>query len=203
MSTRALVVADDPLARRGLVDRLQERLIISACPPSDAKHRTMSFGASVVIWDLGAGATDVRAFEATNLSASAIALSSQPEVTAALLAAGANAVLERSVSTSMLISALVGVQAGLRVVEPSLLVLPASDAARIPRPPAGARELTPRELEVLGHLAGGLSNKRIGVALGISSHTAKFHIGAILTKLDATTRTQAVVRAVQWGLVNI
>ena len=56
-------------------------------------------------------------------------------------------------------------------------------------------ELTPRELDVLALMAEGASNKTIARRLGISVHTAKFHVGSILEKLDATGRTDAVLHA--------
>jgi len=63
--------------------------------------------------------------------------------------------------------------------------------------------LTPRELEVLSAMADGASNKAIARRLGISFHTAKFHVAAILAKLDADSRTEAVTRAAQLGLVML
>ncbi len=72
-----------------------------------------------------------------------------------------------------------------------------------PRRPDGAAgvDLTPREQEVLGLLAEGLSNKLIAARLGISEHTAKFHVNALLDKLGAETRTEAVVTAARRGLL--
>ena len=63
--------------------------------------------------------------------------------------------------------------------------------------------LTPRELEVLAAMAAGASNKAIARRLGISFHTAKFHVAAILAKLDADSRTEAVARAAHLGLVML
>jgi two-component system, NarL family, nitrate/nitrite response regulator NarL len=63
--------------------------------------------------------------------------------------------------------------------------------------------LTPRELEVTGLLAEGLSNREIGSRLGISDHTAKFHVNSILQKMGAGKRVGAVVRAAQLGLIQI
>ena len=63
--------------------------------------------------------------------------------------------------------------------------------------------LTPRELEVLAAMADGASNKAIARRLGISFHTAKFHVAAILAKLDVDSRTEAVTRAAQLGLVML
>ena len=63
--------------------------------------------------------------------------------------------------------------------------------------------LTPRELEVLALLAEGLSNKAIARRLGISVHTAKFHVGALMDKLDAVGRTDAVAHAVRRGVIHL
>jgi DNA-binding NarL/FixJ family response regulator len=63
--------------------------------------------------------------------------------------------------------------------------------------------LTPREHEVLAAMADGACNKVIARRLGISLHTAKFHVAAILAKLDADSRTEAVARAAHLGLVML
>ena len=64
-------------------------------------------------------------------------------------------------------------------------------------------ELTPRELDVLALMAEGASNKTIARRLGISVHTAKFHVGSILEKLDATGRTDAVLHAARRGVIEL
>lgn len=63
--------------------------------------------------------------------------------------------------------------------------------------------LTPRELEVLRMLADGLANKQVALQLGISEHTAKFHVSQILAKLGAGTRTEAVTIGIRRGLVPV
>lgn len=63
--------------------------------------------------------------------------------------------------------------------------------------------LTPRELQVLRMLADGLGNKEIAAQLGISEHTAKFHVAQILAKLGAHSRTEAVAFGMRRGLVPI
>ena len=63
--------------------------------------------------------------------------------------------------------------------------------------------LTPRELEVLRVLALGLANKEIGSKLGISEHTVKFHVAAILGKLGASSRTEAVAIGIRRGLIFV
>ena len=99
------------------------------------------------------------------------------------------------------VAAVAAVRAGLSVFDPSLI------AART-SPGMGAvasegEQLTPRELEVLRLMAEGLPNKGIGRALGISDHTAKFHVGAILGKLEAQSRAEAVMHAARRGLLPL
>lgn len=94
--------------------------------------------------------------------------------------------------------------AGLRLALPGeaasvAIVSRDRDTAREP----GDVELTPRELDVLALLAEGASNKLIARQLGISVHTAKFHVGSILDKLDATGRTDAVAHAARRGVINL
>ena len=63
--------------------------------------------------------------------------------------------------------------------------------------------LTPRELQVLTLLAEGISNKAIARRLGISVHTAKFHVGALIDKLDAVGRTDTVAHAARRGVIQL
>jgi DNA-binding CsgD family transcriptional regulator len=72
-------------------------------------------------------------------------------------------------------------------------------------PPGAASDLalTTRELEVLALLAEGASNKLIARRLGISSHTAKYHVGSLLEKLDAVSRTDAVAQAARIGVLQL
>ena len=69
--------------------------------------------------------------------------------------------------------------------------------------PAYTEPLTEREIEVLGLLAEGLSNKGIATRLGISDQTVKFHVASISGKLGTHTRTETVRRAVRRGLITL
>jgi DNA-binding CsgD family transcriptional regulator len=71
-------------------------------------------------------------------------------------------------------------------------------------PPADVEvSLTPREVEVLALLAEGASNKMIARRLDISVHTAKFHVGSLIDKLDAVGRTDAVAHAARLGVIHL
>lgn len=73
-------------------------------------------------------------------------------------------------------------------------------------PAAAAQEgspLTARELEVLRLVARGLVNKEIAAELGVSTHTVKYHLAAVLAKLGAGSRTEAVARGIRTGLVPL
>ena len=67
----------------------------------------------------------------------------------------------------------------------------------------GGHELTARELEVLGLIVRGQSNKEIGGSLSISEATVKTHINSILSKMGVTDRTQAATAAIQRGIVHL
>jgi DNA-binding CsgD family transcriptional regulator len=102
------------------------------------------------------------------------------------------------------LAALLSEVPGLRLARPdetadvALVSLRAADM-----PPEQDSALTPRELEVLNLVAEGASNKTIARRLGISVHTAKFHVGSLLDKLDATGRTDAVTHAARLGVIQL
>ncbi len=101
------------------------------------------------------------------------------------------------------LAALLGGIAGLRLVAAGE---PADAVLASPEPAAGARDemaLTQREQEVLTLLAEGASNKLIARRLGISVHTAKFHVGSLLNKFDAVGRTDAVAHAARLGVLQL
>ena len=69
--------------------------------------------------------------------------------------------------------------------------------------PGGIDDLTPREMDVLRLLAEGLPNRKIGERLAINERTVKYHVAAILAKLEAANRTEAVMRAIERGLITV
>jgi DNA-binding CsgD family transcriptional regulator len=100
------------------------------------------------------------------------------------------------------VAALLGRVAGLSLAAPGRHA-DVAVVSRDRRNEAPEVELTPRELDVLALMAEGASNKAIAKQLGISVHTAKFHVGSILDKLDATGRTDAVAHAARRGVIHL
>lgn len=111
--------------------------------------------------------------------------------------------LRRDASEAELVAAVRAVGAGLSVFEASLTARFLHSHGPLAPGSAGDAALTEREREVLELLALGLPNKGIALRLGISEHTAKFHVGTILSKLGAASRTEAVMVAARRGLLPL
>lgn len=200
---RALVVGDDPLVRQGFVARLADHAAGQASTHEDIPDALDDVEANLVLWDLGPRPVAPSA-GALDFTVPVVALVPHGSSARDLLAAGANGVLRRDVSTERLVHALGTVLHGLAVIDPVLLDErgPSAPSARL-APDLEFEALTARETEVLELVAAGLSNKQIAEELGISAHTVKFHVNAILSKLDVHSRTEAVVKAMQLGVVLV
>jgi len=111
------------------------------------------------------------------------------------LKAGAQAYLLKGMSDTELLDAIRNVHAGLRYLPQPVLESLAS------RPPKS--DLSERELEILRLIVKGMSNKRIGVSLGITEATVKWHVNMILSRLNVSDRTQAAVAALNRGIVEL
>jgi DNA-binding NarL/FixJ family response regulator len=121
---------------------------------------------------------------------------------------GAISILPRSAEGREVVAAIDAAAHGLAVLPRSLVDLFLELGSPGPdQPPqeidAEHPRLTARELEVLTAMADGMSNKAIARRLGISFHTVKFHVAALLTKLEADTRTEAVAKAAHLGLIML
>lgn len=115
------------------------------------------------------------------------------------------AALRRDATGGEIVEAIHAVGGGLVALDRRLAGSALGVAGVAPAPDDGGTEieepLTPREIEVLQLLAQGLPNKTIARQLHISEHTAKFHVSAIMVKLGAASRTEAVTRAARRGLL--
>jgi len=204
-SLRVFVVAGDPLARAGLIAMLQDQPgveIVGQGASADAVSGALSAAdPDVILWDTAPDASEgldrLAALDAP--AHPLVALVSAPADAAEALAAGARGVLPRDAPPEVLGVALQAAAAGLVVSDPAFAAeaWPGRERGAAPL----VEDLTPRELEVLQLLAEGLSNKEIARRLGTSEHTVKFHVNAILGKLGAHSRTEAVTRAARLGLI--
>jgi DNA-binding NarL/FixJ family response regulator len=201
---RVVVVGEDPLARSGLVALLasaDELSLAGQSAPDEAAALLRTTEADVVLWDTGVEThDDLEALQdiAARNGPALIVLTVGEGRVPDLLGAGARGVLTRDTDARRLIAALQAAALGLVVVDERF-----SEGALRRRSAAEplVDALTPREIEVLQLIGQGLSNRAIAQRLAISEHTAKFHVNAILGKLGAQTRAEAVAQGVRSGLL--
>ncbi len=132
----------------------------------------------------------------------------QNDSVALALRSGVRGVLSRRAAANEILAAVEAVAAGVVVLHPDIVntlltLLPLRESPDPRLTPSLLQSLTPREIEVLGMLALGLGNKTIAKRLGISDHTVKFHVSSIFTKLNASTRTEAVAVGARLGLIML
>ncbi|BFM25360.1 response regulator transcription factor [Microbacterium sp. che218] len=114
------------------------------------------------------------------------------------IAAGASGYLLKAAPEAELIAGIRAVAAGEVALAPSVARVLVGQAGRAQKVPT----LTPREVEVLSHVAEGLSNREIGVRLHLGEATVKTHLLKAFAKLDVADRTRAVTRAMELGILR-
>jgi DNA-binding NarL/FixJ family response regulator len=182
---RVAGVADDYQSLVGLADRSRADVVLTQKMPTPLDWRAQNDGTA---WVLFLDPTSERA----SLEA---------------LAAGASGILPPSADLTAIV-------ATVRMVADGLMVFPRKFFAALSGGDEFAKmalsetdgdhlRLSKREMAVLMAMADGLSNKEIARRLGISFHTAKFHVASILEKIEADSRTEAVIKAAQLGLVML
>ena len=183
-------VADDPAALLRLIEQRQVDVVLVDVVLADAPSRLAE-------WRMRHERTAVVVLVDGTEPADAIAA----------LQAGADAILPRAAGRDEIVVTIKALGSGLAVLPRAVLATLLEGSSLTDEAAAGNdatdARLTPRELEVLAAMADGASNKAIARRLRISFHTAKFHVAAILAKLDADSRTEAVTRAAQLGLVML
>jgi DNA-binding NarL/FixJ family response regulator len=208
---RVFLIAASPLARAALQNRLKTQgvKIVGGAPAinllggefSDAQPDVLlvdASGESLETTIDSLADSDLAAEIPIVLLTDAAAPAASPQA----LHVGIRALLPSEISADQLAAALQAAAAGLVVLHPTEVPAVFPAAAPASRPPAELTEpLTRREREVLQMLAAGLANKEIAARLKISDHTAKFHVAAILGKLGAASRTEAVALGIRRGLV--
>lgn len=208
---RVLLIDDHALFRIGLRELLERRGIevIAAVGECDQGMRLVAETApDVVLLDLRmphvSGLDLLRRLRAANGTMPVVMLTTSADERDLLdsLRSGAQGYLLKDMEPDELIAALGEVVAGETVVARELTGVLAKAVRRDPVPGAGCAfaDLTPREREILCHLAAGQSNKTIARVLGICDGTVKLHVKAILRKLDIHSRVEAAVMAVEKGM---
>lgn len=209
---RILIVDDHPVVRDGLVAMLGTQpdlgVVGTAADGAEDVRRVLELGPAVVLLDLEMpemdGVEALRQIRAASAEAHVIVFTAfdTDERILAAIQAGASGYLLKGTPRDELFRAIRVVSQGGSLLQPvvaSRLIQRLSHAARSP----AADSLTPRELEVLRLIAQGKANKEIAAALTVTERTAKFHVSAILAKLGATNRTEAVKIAARRGLVKL
>jgi DNA-binding NarL/FixJ family response regulator len=120
----------------------------------------------------------------------------------AVLQAGANGYVLKTAKTDDLIQAVRDVHEGKSALDPSVTQKLMSNLFKRSEKTAAVEPLTDRELDVLRLAAKGFTNKAIGLQLNISDRTVQGHLAHIFAKLQATSRTEAVMRAVSLGWIS-
>jgi DNA-binding NarL/FixJ family response regulator len=170
-----------------------------AAAPGIELTSSLEDSADVTVADLEEGAT-----EEEWPAGPSVLLVASPTEFASLRITGdvPRAYLLKEATADELAAAVSAVARGLVVFDPSLATLIANRPHEHPLLLEGS-VLSDREIEVLGLVAAGLPNKGIARQLGISEHTVKFHVGTILGKLGAASRTEAVTLAVRGGILPL
>lgn len=205
----AIIVVDDhPIVRQGLVATLDDEsdleVVGSAGSAEDALTLAARLSPNVILLDLELpGLSGVEAIpRLLEISPSSrilvfTAYDTDERVLRAVRA-GAAGYLLKGAAVAEITGAIRTVAKGGTALAPSA----AATLAGALRAPRGAGPLTSREREVLRLIAQGLPGKQIAGALGISERTVKFHTAALIRKLGADNRAQAVALAAQRGLLE-
>lgn len=213
---RVLLIDDHALVRRGIEELLQSRgvqVVASVSSGEEGVQRARELSCDLILLDIKMpgmpGVETLRALRAQGIDTPVVMLTMSREDAdlGAALRAGAQGYLLKDIEPGELVPALEAVLRGDNVVAVEMvgtlahLVRSSAGADRgAPRPATPFADLTPREREILEHIARGFSNKMIARALDITDGTVKLHVKAILRKLGLRSRVEAAVTAAEHGL---
>jgi DNA-binding NarL/FixJ family response regulator len=206
--TRVSIASEAPLVRAGLATGLAARdgFEVMLAAASLAALRDAAYGgADVVVVELGDACDPAGDDASGNEGPRFVVLAEAGDERVGEWLIDGCSVLPKGASIEAIAGAVQAARAGLVATPPAF----AAEALRFERTgerrgaARGTELLTPRERQVLVEMSHGLGNREIGGALGISAHTAKFHVAQIIAKLDAQSRAHAVAKAMRAGLVDV
>ena len=208
---RVLIVSPNPLARGGLTSLVEGMTGVKAVGAAGVAEAASIAGQllpDAVLLDAGDGEPEdldgVARLASAQPGLPIVALASDQSAIAQALAFGASAFLPVATDPETLAAALFASAKGLATIPRRDLAILLPEEERIdPAVKAPTETLTPREQEVLQLMARGLTNRQIARRLQISEHTVKFHAGAVLGKLSARSRAEAVARAIGLGWILV
>lgn len=211
-STIRVILADDhPVVRAGIRQLMETagdiKVIAEASDGSEAVRTIEDFSPDVAVLDIKmpeqSGIEVTRWVRANAKSTGVLILTAYDDdpYIMAVLQAGANGYVLKTADASDIIQAVRSVYEGKSALDPEIArkVMAQVSGMRID---GSVEKLTDRELEVLGLAAQGYTNKAIGVQLGISDRTVQGHLAKTFNKLQAASRTEAVMRAVSLGWIS-
>ncbi len=212
-SIRVILADDHPLIRQGLRTMLetsdQVEILAEASEGRELIEMVAAHQPDVVVVDIRM--PDMDGLEAVrrirkrhpNVKALMLTVHDEEAYVHEAIRAGASGYLLKTVSADELVKGIVTVAAGKAMLHPAITRHLINEFAEMSREDGRpAKELSPRERDVLQLLAYGKSNKEIAKSLGIGAQTVKTHISHIFTKLGAADRTGAVANALRKGLVE-
>lgn len=214
MPIQVILADDHAVVRKGIREFLEEgneiEVVAEATDGAEAKRLVEAHLPDVAILDIrmpeATGIDVTRWIREQELPVGVLILTAyddDPYVLAALQA-GANGYVLKTAEADEIIAAVHAVREGQSALDPviarKLMAQLTGDAGG----PRGLPEpLTPREVEVLELVAQGLTNRAIGLELGISDRTVQGHLANVYTKLEVSSRTEAVTKALQLELIEL
>jgi len=209
---RVILADDHAVVRKGIRDFLEEpgdiAVVAEAANGDEALALIREHRPDVAVLDIQmpgrTGLEVTRAVRAEQLPVGVLILTAyddDPFVMTALRA-GANGYVLKTAEPEEIVAAVRAVHEGQSALDPALLQKVMAFISSAPLA-ATVESLSAREIEVLRLAAQGFTNKAIGVQLGISDRTVQGHLTNIYGKLDVASRTEAVTKAIQMGLVSV
>jgi DNA-binding NarL/FixJ family response regulator len=202
---RVLLADDHAVVRAGIRQFLEQekgiRVIAEAGDGDDARQLIEKHKPDVAVLDIqmpkSSGIDVTRWLRAHYPNVGVLILTAYDDdpYVLAVLQAGANGYVLKTSSPAEIIQAVKDVHDGVSVMDPAITQKLLTQITA-PEPNSAIEELTDREMEVLQLVGKGYTNKAIGVQLSISDRTVQGHLAHIFSKLQAASRTEAVMRAV-------